>query len=278
MDHFARLAAFSPLLFLLVLFLLMTTAREIGVWLGRRHAGDGTHEGVGVVVGSMLALLAFVLALTLSSSSTRFQDRRQATLTEATAISTAWALAQAIDGSEAGRIDALMADYTRVRRDFVAAPADHELLDGLEMCSTGLQGQMRDLAVAVMQDQPSQLTEPLLGQLNTAFAAATTTRFAFSARLQPQIFWLLLTMTGLSVAGLGYQLGMRGQSLRVLSALIIFMWSAVVMDILDLGTARIGTIHTDISVYEWLLEDLGRSAAATAQGQPAACAPRPPAA
>ena len=271
MDHFARLAAFSPWLFLLVLFAMMTAAREVGIWLGRRHAGDGTHEGVGVVVGSMLALLAFVLALTLSSSSTRFQERRQATLTEATAISTAWALTQAIDSAEAGRIDALMADYTRVRRDFVAAPSDPDLLAGLEMCSAGLQGQMRDLAVVVMRDQPSQLTELLMSQLNTAFATAATTRFAFSARLQPQIFWLLLAMTGLSVAGLGYQLGMRGQSLRVLSALIIFMWSAVVMDILDLGTARIGTISTDTAVYQWLLDDLGRGAAA--QAPPADCAP-----
>lgn len=275
MDHFARLAAYSPALFLLALFALMTAAREIGLWLGRRHAaGEASREGVGVVVGSMLALLAFVLALTLASSATRFQDRRQATLEEANAIGMAWSLTRAIDGDKADRIDAMMADYTRVRSRFVAAPPDPELLAGLQGCSSALQARIRPLAAAIMLEQPNALTEPLLGQIDSAFAAATTTRFAFTARLHPQVFWLLMAMTSLSVAGLGYQIGQRGQSLRVLSALIIFMWSAVVMDILDLGTARIGTILTDTSVYQWLLGDLAVPGAG-AQDLPPQCGARP---
>ncbi|WP_347268287.1 hypothetical protein [Paracoccus sp. (in: a-proteobacteria)] len=257
MDHFARLASYSPALFLLVLFLLMVVAREIGLWLGRRNAGrEAAREGVGVVVGSMLGLLAFVLALTLSSSATRFQERRQATLDEANAISAAWSQAQVVGGAEGEGIDRLMAEYTDVRRQFVAAPPDAERLAEIDRQSVRLQGQMRDLAAAATRDRPSQLTRPLLEQLDSAFGAATTTRFAFSARLAPQIFWLLLTMTCLSVAGLGYQIGMRGQGLRVLSSLMIFMWAFVVVDILDLGTARTGSINNDTSVYQWVIEDM----------------------
>ena len=256
MDHFARLAAYSPILFLLVLFALMVASREIGIRLGRRHAArDSSVEGVGVVVGSMLGLLAFVLALTLSSSTTRFHERRQATLEEANAISTAWSLTQAVGGAEAAGIDRMMAEYIQIRREFVAAPPAPALLADIERHSGDLQAQMRDLAARVMREHPTQLTEPLLGQLDAAFGAATTTRFAFSSRLSPQIFWLLLAMTCISVAGLGYQIGMRGQTLRVLSTLIIAMWAALIMDILDLGTARIGTIATDTSVYQWVLDD-----------------------
>ena len=274
MEYFARLAAFSPLLFLLVLMGLMIVAREIGLWLGRLHVSDGTQEGVGIVVGAMLALLAFVLALTLSSSSGRFQERRQSTLVEANAIASVWALAQATEGAPAAQLAALMPDYTHIRASFVAAPADRALLAGLDGCSAEMQGQMRDLAAQVMRDQPEPVTEPLLGEVNAMVGATTAVRFAFNAQMPRQVFWLLMGMAALSVAGLGYQLGMRGQSLRILSALIIFMWALVVMDILDLGTARIGSIGTDASVYQWVLDDLGGSEAGAPRPLPAACAPR----
>ena len=44
----------------------MMVANEVGHLLGRRHSTQGSvpTEGVGVVVGGVLGLLAFVLALT----------------------------------------------------------------------------------------------------------------------------------------------------------------------------------------------------------------------
>lgn len=51
---------------------------------------------MGILVGGFLALLAFVLELTLSFASERFSDRRNATLNEANAIGTAWLRARAI--------------------------------------------------------------------------------------------------------------------------------------------------------------------------------------
>jgi hypothetical protein len=48
------------------------------------------------VVGGMLSLLAFVLALTLSFANTRFSERVEGTLAEANAIGTAWLRAEAI--------------------------------------------------------------------------------------------------------------------------------------------------------------------------------------
>jgi len=45
-------------------------------------------EGVGGLVGSLLGLLAFVLALTLSFASERFNERRLGTLAETNALGT----------------------------------------------------------------------------------------------------------------------------------------------------------------------------------------------
>src|SRR5215217_5786458 len=83
--------------FAAVLFLLQFLAREIGYALGRRGGrSDAPTEGVGVVVTSMLGLLAFVLGLTLAYANTRFQERREVTLTEAQSIGTSWLRAHAV--------------------------------------------------------------------------------------------------------------------------------------------------------------------------------------
>jgi len=74
MTILAEILAFSLFAFWLVFFAIQWAAQALGSWLGRRHAegGGAPAEGVGVVVGGMLGLLAFVLALTLSFATTRF--------------------------------------------------------------------------------------------------------------------------------------------------------------------------------------------------------------
>lgn len=256
MNTFASIAVYSLPLFILILFAGQVVASEVGLWFGRRHVtGDATPEGVGVVVGSMLGLLAFALALTLSSSTSRYQDRRQSTLTEANAISSVRSRAQAVGDPRGSEIAGLLTEYTQVRVAFVEAPLDPVLLDAIERRSAMLQAQMQHLATAIAQAQPNPLTVSLLNDLDAAFGAATATRFAFAAQMMPQLFWLLLGMTLVSVGGLSYQIGLRGQTLRSLLLLIIGMWTAVITDILDLGSARIGGISTDTAVYRWVMEE-----------------------
>jgi len=115
---------------------------------------------------------------------------------------------------------------------------------------------MQGLAVSIARAQPNPLTVSLLNDLDKAFGAALATQFAFSTRMMPQLFWLLLGMTFAAVVGLGYQIGLRGQTLRGLSLLVIGMWTAVITDILDLGTARVGDIGHDVAVYQWVLDDI----------------------
>ena len=89
-------------------------AHEAGYWLGyRRKARDGEvqAEGVSVVVGGMLGLLAFVLALTLLFANTRFTERIEGTLAEANAIGTAWLRAGAIGHIRGPEIGRLLEEY-----------------------------------------------------------------------------------------------------------------------------------------------------------------------
>ncbi len=88
MTELAAIANWSVFAFALLLWVAQMLAHEAGYWFGsrRRASGGEVHaEGVGVVVGGMLSLLAFVLALTLSFANTRFSERVEGTLAEANA-------------------------------------------------------------------------------------------------------------------------------------------------------------------------------------------------
>jgi hypothetical protein len=76
MTELAAIANWSVFAFALLLWVAQMLTHEAGYWFGSRHRAHGGEvqaEGVGVVVGGMLSLLAFVLALTLSFANSRLQ-------------------------------------------------------------------------------------------------------------------------------------------------------------------------------------------------------------
>lgn len=257
MTMVAAIADWSVLAFAALLLAAQMLAHEAGYWLGSRRqaGGEEAHaEGVGVVVGGMLGLLAFVLALTLSFANTRFSERVQGTLAEANAIGTAWLRAEAIGHVRGPAIADLLEEYTEVRRDFVRERRDPSAIDQLNKRSNALQSQMWGHVTAIVRDEPNPVSTSLMAALNDAFDQATAERFAYDLRLPWQIFWLLLGMTLLGTAALGYQLGLRARRVHILVALLTLMWTAVIVDILDLASARVGTFRASAAVYDWTLQ------------------------
>lgn len=230
-------------------------AREAGNWLGTRQAAQRSRdgEGVGVIVGGMLGLLAFVLALTLSFASARFQERREGTLTETNAIGTAWLRAGAIDHPRAAAIARLLEAYAPVRRDYVAAPQDEAALAAIRARSDALQGEIWGHVAALVRERPDPVAAALMAAVNDVIDASAAERLAFTSGMPPSLFWLLVGMTIASMGALGYQLGLRGLRLRALSLALIAMWTVVMTAILDLGSPRLGDTRTSTAPYDWTI-------------------------
>ncbi len=250
------LAAIGVPAFAAVVFLLLALSAEIGLRLGLRHGrrDNAPREGVGLVVGGMLGLLAFLLALTLSNSSARFQDRREGAVAEANAIGTAWLRAQAIGGPRGNEIARLLEDYTRLRMEFIGAGNDRRVIEGINDRTSAMQTVMWGHAAAIVRERPDAVAASLMASLNDTFDLATSERFAFALGVPPILFWLLMGMSVISTGGMGYQLGLRGQQPRVLAVLLIAMWAGIITLILDLGAPRLGDIRVGTTVYEWTLK------------------------
>ncbi|MFM7302679.1 MAG: hypothetical protein ACKO4X_05050 [Alphaproteobacteria bacterium] len=251
-----EILAFSLLAFWLFFFLLQWLAERIGSWLGQRHASRGAApaEGVGVVVGGMLGLLAFVLALTLSFASSRFEERRQGTLMEANAIGTAWLRAKAIGHPRGEEVAKLFEDYTKVRADFIRAPADRDAVRAINDQTSALQNRIWEHVTAIVRERPDAISSSLMAATNEVFDRATAERFAFAQTMPVQMIWLLIGIAVLSIGALGYQLGLRKLSLPILSVLLIGMWTSVIVVILDLSAPRIGSMRSSAAAYYWTME------------------------
>jgi hypothetical protein len=256
MTVLAAIAEWSVLAFGLLLLGIQVLVQEIGFWFGRRHRAraEGQSEAVGIVVGGMLGLLAFVLALTLSFANTRFSERRAGALAEANAIGTAWLRAEAIGHPRGTEIARLLEEYTKLRMEFIQASRNPALIDELNQRNNALQSMIWGHLTAIVREQPNTVSTSLMAALNDTFDMTTAERFAYDLRLPPQIFWLLIGMTLLGMTALGYQLGLRGRPVRTLIVLLTVMWTLVIVDILDLSSARLGKFRTSTAVYEWTLQ------------------------
>ncbi len=259
MSLLSALATWSLLAFSLLLFLAQLIAHEVGYHIGRwrvsRHPPQAPGaDSVGVVVGGMLGLLAFVLALTLSFANNSFMERRHGTLAEANAIGTAWLRAQAIGEPRGSEIARLIEEYTHLRIAFIRADNDPAELANLNQRTSALQTQIWGHVSAIARDRRDPIVASLMAALNDAFDTTTATRFAYTLRLPPQLAWLLFGMALISMGSLGYQVGLRGNPSHVMAALLTVMWTVVIVDILDLATPRIGALRTATNVYEWTLQ------------------------
>jgi hypothetical protein len=177
----ADIARYNLLAFAAVLFVLQLAAREVGYAFGRRRANaNDPVEGVGVVVTSMLGLLAFVLGLTLAYANTRFQERRLGTLAEAQSIGTSWLRAQVVGQPQGTKIASLLEDYTRVRIEFIRLPSDGDIA-AVEQRTGALQSQIWAQVVDLARDRTDPVLVSLAASLNETFDLATAQRFAFTS-------------------------------------------------------------------------------------------------
>lgn len=92
--------------------------------------------------------------------------------------------------------------------------------------------------------------------LNDAFDASAAERFAIETKMPHQLFWLLVGIIFVSLGAFGYQLGLSGHEIRVMLALLVAVWTAVLVVILDLSAPRIGTTGMSTTVYDWVIESM----------------------
>lgn len=261
-DFLHRLSSGNLHLAGLFVLLLLLAALEIGVQLGkfiarRRALTDGEKSSVNFATAGMMGLLAFLLGVSLSMASDRYQQRRDSVLAEANAIGTVWLRATVATGAEGAAMQRLLRDYTETRIAVVIGSPNTAETDRLNQRTNTLQNEIWRIAGAVAERSPTPISGLLLSSLNDMIDLSLTNRRNFNAHVPPYVLRLLLTVSIFAVGAVGYGFGLVGTRQPALSVLLLGVWTLAILLIIDIDRPQTGQVRVDPAPLVWTLQGFG---------------------
>lgn len=230
----------------LVTATLILSSLELGFRLGRWRRGRSEREKegpVGAMVGTMLGLVAFMLAFTFGMAASRFDVRKHLVIDEVNAIETAYLRAGLLQEPHRTVIRDHLRQYVEVRLEGVRPGKYKDTTQRSERLHDILWAE----AVAVGEENPNSIVAGLFIQsLNEVFNLDTKRITAGLRSHIPDIIWLALyaiSITGM--AGMGYHAGLTGTSRSIVALGLAFTFSAVLILIADLDRPQQGFLQVN---------------------------------
>lgn len=244
-------------LLFVITVLIVVGAIEAGYRMGRSAHGSSEDEKespVSAISGTILGLLAFILAFTFAIVSDRYDARKALVRDEANAIRTAYSRSEFLPEPDHIRATALLRSYVDSRLAAVAASDMVSQLQAALSESDRIQRELWDMAVLnARRDMNSDVAALYLEALGEV-TNIHWLRVAIGAQTRiPNTIWLVLyALVILAMMGVGYQTAIAG-SRRTWAILILALsFSLVIALIAELDRPQSGLI----SVTQRPLEDL----------------------
>lgn len=206
----------------IIMILIALLAIESGLRLGRRAKKkfkDPSTKAIATVVGAILGLMAFMIALTFGSANRRFDERKAALLNDVTAIQTAYLRASLLPEPHRTTVRSLLRDYVQARVGILHAYDLPDTLRLVQKRAEVLQELMWSHVVTMNEsDNDNRVQFLFISALNDVFRLHTQ-RVVLGAHYQiPAFVWItLIIASSVAMYGVGYQFGI-GCGRRFLSA------------------------------------------------------------
>lgn len=233
------------LLVILPAFIVVTLAfyeigYRIGGWRERRAAGEVAGP-TSMIVGSILALMAFLLAIAMGMAADRFDARRALVLQEANAIGTTILRAGYLPEPDSAQLEALLREYVPLRivddQDELPAKIQRsvEIHDAMWTITEELARESGDRPVVAIFVESLNETIDLHESRITA---------GLYARVPPTVIWLLVIGVIFSVGMVGYNAGLTERRSMISAVVLAVALSAVIALVVDLDRPSDGIIRT----------------------------------
>jgi hypothetical protein len=247
-----------PLVFVVIVVLLLV-AFEVGFRLGRWwqiRTPDDTEGPTGTLVGGLLALMAFLLAITMGMASDRFDTRRGLVIEEANNIGTTYLRAGYLPAPTAEESRALLREYVPLRINV----DDRQQVAANFARSEEIQDDLWAIAQELAIDHPdSDLLSLYVDSLNaTIDVHATRATSLIYGRVPETVLMLLIIGSVLTLGIVGYSAGLT-QRRSLLSALVLVVFLAAVLTlVIDLDRPTNGFLQVSQQPMVDLMEQVGR--------------------
>ncbi len=231
-------------LFVAIFVLINLVVYEIGFRIGHRlkKAEAAEDDGpTGMIVGSILALMAFLLAITMGMASDRYDNRRGLVLAEANALGTTFLRAGYLSEPNSSEMQDLIREYVPLR---IGTSDRAQLARNIEE-SEGLQALMWSIAEDEARTNGSDVTALFIESLNEVIDLHESRIVAgIYARVPPTILWLLVAGVILSLGLVGYNAGLSGRRSPVIATVLVISLGATLWLVVDLDRPAEGLIQT----------------------------------
>jgi hypothetical protein len=242
-------------LYVLISLLAYEAGYRVGVWVQAREPGH--QEGpTGMIVGSILALMAFLLAITMGMAADRFDARRGLVLQETNAIATTHLRAGYLSEPAASDSRELLREYVPLR----IATSDPDQLAAKIARSEEIQDDLWAIAEEVARTEGSDVVALYVESLNEVIDLHTMRVVAgVYSRVPPTILWLLVAGILLSLGLVGYSAGLDGRRSPFIALVLVVSLGAVLLLVIDLDRPQDGFITVSQQPLIDLADDLESS-------------------
>jgi hypothetical protein len=226
---------------------------RIGRYLQPRYA-KGHDAPLGPMVGSTLAMLAFVLAITFSMTASRYDQRKQNLLAEVNAIESMYLRADLLAEPQQEAIQRFLLEYVDVRLSGAEAGSAGQALTW----SLGLHDLLWAEVMTAVNDNPTRLSAMLVQSANDVIAThEKRMTYAVRQRIPPEIWFALYAIAGFAMLSVGSQAGLS-RSRRMMQVIPTALGFAILMTlIVDLDRpADIGLVKVNQAAMMDLRERL----------------------
>lgn len=235
------------LLVAITLFILLIAFYFIGYRLRNstiKNSPGHTVEDLGAISGTMLGLLALLLAFAFGMSNSRYDTRRQLVIEEANNIGTAILRTDIYPDSLRLVLRNHLKDYVEARIAFYEAGMDMQKTVQEYLRASEISNKIWSIVAAyAREDNITTRTSELIPALNAMIDITTTRRAAGEATIPDPIMYFLFALCLCSSFLLGYDAKNKFDWIVVVG--FALMLSATVFTIIDLDRPRSGLIDLD---------------------------------
>jgi hypothetical protein len=188
----------------ILVFICIEVGYRIGI-IVRRKTQNEKESAVSAITGSILALLAFILAFTFGIVSNRYDTRKQLVRDEANAIRTAWLRSDFLPDSDRVVAKELLARYVDLRLDLMTKSINDA--PAFIQKSTEIQNQLWDMAVTnARKDMNSDVAALYIESLNQVIEIqALRIAIGLQMRIPGGIWTILISLIIIAMLAVGYQ-------------------------------------------------------------------------
>jgi hypothetical protein len=246
--HFQQLLDSLPVVGVFVAFTIVALITcECGYRLGhwwQSRTSDEKQGPTAMIVGSLLALMGFLLAITTGMASDRFDKRRSLVLNEANSVGTTYLRAGYLPEPASSQIRDLLREYVPLRIVETADLADVRVRMAR---SVEIHAKLWSIAEELARTTPeSDVLALFIVSLNeTIDLHETRVTVGVYGRVPETVVLLLVLGSILTLSMVGYNAGLSLRRSPLSAVVLVLVLGAVITLVIDLDRPRDGFLKVD---------------------------------